>query len=272
MRVLKIQQNSEEWFEFRKGKSGGSEFKDLWIPGLPLKSKIVECLERDGQVISPADKRAKSEELAAMLEPHELAKLKLDSERKRRYYEMIAEDVARPITPNDYADELNGAQFTMMARGHILEPQAIKAFTAKTGKYVHSQSCIWQDEQNPLMYISPDGVVCKIEELEEDIELIHPKEAVEVKCLSSWEIIKAYLEDSYPKEYEPQVVKYFVVNRELEVLYLVLYTDAIPGLELQIFEIHRDQVANRIEEARAFDDEITKMIADDIKRIRALNF
>ena len=101
MKVLKIQQNSEEWFEFRKGKSGGSEFKDLWIPGLPLKSKIVEFLEKDGQALSPADKRSKVEELAAMLEPEELAKLKLDSNPKKKYYELIASEVARPLTPND---------------------------------------------------------------------------------------------------------------------------------------------------------------------------
>lgn len=29
MKVLNIKQNTEEWEEFRKGKSGGSELKDL---------------------------------------------------------------------------------------------------------------------------------------------------------------------------------------------------------------------------------------------------
>ena len=77
MKVLKIKQNSEEWLEFRKGKSGGSEFKDLWIPGLPLKAKMIEFLEKDGQELPPADKRATADVIAGMLTPEELAELKL---------------------------------------------------------------------------------------------------------------------------------------------------------------------------------------------------
>ena len=37
MKVWEIEQNTEEWLEWRKGKSGGSEIKDLWVSGLPLK-------------------------------------------------------------------------------------------------------------------------------------------------------------------------------------------------------------------------------------------
>ena len=72
MKVIKLQQNSDEWLEFRKGKSGGSEFKNLWIPGLPLKAKIIERLERENP-LSPEDKRCTVQELAGMLEPSELA-------------------------------------------------------------------------------------------------------------------------------------------------------------------------------------------------------
>ena len=59
MKVIKLQQNSDEWLEFRKGKSGGSEFKNLWIPGLPLKAKIIERLERENP-LSPEDKSKQS--------------------------------------------------------------------------------------------------------------------------------------------------------------------------------------------------------------------
>ena len=82
MKVLKIQQNSEEWLEFRKGKSGGSEFKDLWIPGYPLKSKIIAELEKDGQPLPPEDKKLAVADLAGMLEPEELAELKLAANQK----------------------------------------------------------------------------------------------------------------------------------------------------------------------------------------------
>lgn len=269
MKVIKIPQNSEEWFEYRKGKSGGSEFKDLWIAGLPLKGKMVDYLEKtSGQPLPPADKRATADVLAGMLEPRELAKLKLESERKRRYYEIIAEDVARPITPNDYADELNGQAFTMMARGHILEPKAIELFAERMGHpddfRVDADPGVWESEENPNIYISPDAA---IENSKGEIW-----GAAEVKCLSSWEVVKAYLENTYPKEYEPQAIKYFVINENLKVLYFLLYTDVIPGLELQIFEIKREDVANRIEEAKAFEDEVMKLVARDIKKIRELNF
>ena len=106
MKVIKLQQNSDEWLEFRKGKSGGSEFKNLWIPGLPLKAKIIERLEQENP-LSPEDKRCTVQELAGMLEPSELAELKLEAEPKKHFYEIVADRVARPVTPNDYEDIRN---------------------------------------------------------------------------------------------------------------------------------------------------------------------
>lgn len=269
MKVRKIQQNSEEWFEYRKGKSGGSEFKDLWIAGLPLKGEIVKLLEKkNGEPLTPKEKLQTAPVLAGLLEPRELAQLKLESERKRRYYEIIAEDVARPITPNDYADRLNGQQFSMMARGHILEPDAIALFAERMGHpdkfIVDSEPGVWESDDNPNIYVSPDAA---IENSNGEIW-----GAAEVKCLSSWEVVKAYLENTYPKEYEPQAIKYFVVNEKLQKLYFLLYTDVIPGLELQIFEIKREDVAGQIEEAKAFEDEVMKLVTQDIKKIRELNF
>lgn len=268
MKVLKIEQNSEEWLEYRKGKSGGSEFKDLWIAGLPLKAKMVELLEREGQSLSPEDKRADAKTLAAMLEPEELAHLKMDGDRKRRYYEIIAEEVARPITPNDYVDKLNGEPFSMMARGHILEKEAIALFAKLMGdgdKFIIDDNAgVWQSDYNPNIYISPDAAIS-----DKDGKIWG---ACEVKCLSSWETVKAYLEDSYPKEYEPQVIKYFVVNEDLKKLYFLLYTDVIPGLELQMFEITRESVADRIEEAKVFENEVMKMAQADIEKIKELSF
>lgn len=268
MKILKIKQNSEEWHEFRKGKSGGSEFKDLWIPGLPLKGKIVEFLERDGQELPPADKRLKVEDLATMLEPEELAELKLNSDPKKKYYELIASEVARPLTPNDYVDRLNGKPFSEMERGHLLEDDAIDAFTERMEQnselIVNKEPGVWVRGDNPNIYISPDGA---IENKNGDILA-----AIEVKCLASWEIIKAYLTNQYPQEYEPQVIKYFVVNEKLERLYFLLYTDLIPGLDLQVFEIKREDIADRVADAKAFEDAIMKRISADIEKIKQLGF
>lgn len=263
MKVMELQQSSEEWFEFRKGKSGGSEFKDLWIAGLPLKAKIIEKLE-EFNPLPAEDKKLTVKELAGMLEPEELAELKLQSEPKKKYYEIIADRVARPITPNDYVDKLNGEPFSMMARGHILEPEALAAFEEKTGKKLDKTSVVWIREDNENIYISPDGYITDKDGI--------IREAVEVKCLGSAEVIKAYLTNSYPKEYEPQVIKYFVVNENLEKLNFILYTDAIVGLELQIFEITRKDVEARIEDAKAFEDAVMKLIDRDARRIEELSF
>lgn len=268
MKILKIKQNTEEWLEFRKGKSGGSEFKDLWIAGLPLKSRIVEFLERDGQELSPADKRSKVEDLAAMLEPEELAELKLEADPKRKYYELIASEVARPLTPNDYIDRLNGQPFSEMARGHLLENDALDEFAERYGNpedfLIDKEPGVWVSDYNPNIYISPDGAV---ENRNGDILA-----AIEVKCLASWEVVKAYLTNQYPQEYEPQVIKYFVVNEKLEKLYFLLYTDLIPGLELQVWEIKREDVADRIADAKAFEDAIMKRVAAGIEKIKELGF
>lgn len=263
MEVINLKQNTEEWLEFRKGKSGGSEFKDLYFAGLPQRSKMIEYLERE-QPLPPADKRATAEVLAAMLEPSELAELKLEVEPKKRFYEIIAERVARPLTPNDYADRLDGQPFSMMARGHILEPEAMEAFVEQTGKKVDGESVVWVSDYDENIYISPDGAIT-----DEDGKV---REAVEIKCLSSPEVIKAYDLGQYPKEYEPQVIKYFNVNEDLEKLYFVIYTDLIPGLELQIFEVNREDIADRLAEAKAFEMATMARIEALVKEIEEKGF
>lgn len=264
MKVLKIQQNSEEWLEFRKGKSGGSEFKDLWIPGYPLKSKIIAELEKDGQPLPPEDKKLAVADLAGMLEPEELAELKLAGEPKERFYEIIAERVARPITPNDYIDRLGGAPFSMMERGHILEPEAIAMFEERTGKKVDDESVVWISDYDDNAYVSPDGVITNKDG--------KATEAIEVKCLSSAKVVKAFLEKKYPKEYAPQVLKYFMVNDDLEVLHFVIYTDVIPGLDIQIFDIKREEMEQQYTEAKVFEKVILQRINKASEKIENLSF
>jgi len=260
MKVIKIQQNSEEWFEYRKGKSGGSEFKDLYITGLPLVGAMKDKLD-ELQIEYP--KGAKAPELASLLTPETLAELKLEAEPKKHYYDLIADRVARPITPNDYLDKLNGEPFSMMARGHILEPEALATVSKKIGK-IDATSVIWEREDNPNIYISPDGTVTDKDGV--------VRKAVEIKCLGNGETIKAYLTGSYPSEYTAQIIKYFVVNADLEKLYFCMYTDTIPGLELQVWEITREEIADRIVEAKAFEDVIMRMIERDATKIAELGF
>ena len=264
MKIIPIQQNSEEWLEFRKGKSGGSEFKNLWIPGLPTKTHIIEKIEADGQKLSSEDKKLSVQELADMLEPEELVELKLESDPKKHYYEIVADRVARPITPNDYLDRLDGQPFSMMARGHILESEALDEFSRVFKKKLDEESVVWVSDYDDSAYVSPDGTITSPDG--------KVREACEVKCLSSPEVVKVYFEKTYPKEYEPQVLKYFMVNDDLEKLYFIVYTDVIPGLELQVFEIKRKEVEGRIKEARVFEKEILKRADKLAKEIERRSF
>lgn len=261
MKIVQIQQNTEEWLEYRKGKSGGSEFKDLYITGLPLVAAMKQKLD-DLQI--EYAKGAKAADLASLLNPETLAELKLEAEPKKRYYEIIAERVARPITPNDYLDRLDGQTFTMMARGHLLEPEALELFAENTGKVIDAVDSVWERDDNANICISPDGSITG-----KDGKV---REAIEVKCLDNAETCKAFLTGKYPSDYRAQIIKYFVVNADLEILHFVLYTDAIPGLELQVFTIKREDIEDSIAEARAFEDAVMKLIERDAARIAALGF
>lgn len=260
MKIIPMQQNSEEWLEYRLGKSGGSEFKDLYITRKPLKGDIMALLEKNGV---PFQKSETLEELANALTPMELAELKLNMEPKKRYYEIIAERVARPLTPNDYVDRLEGRPFNMMERGHILEPEAREAVEKKLKKKFVGGEAVWQRDDNPNIYISPDGWVESKGKV---------TEALEIKCLESAKIIEAFLTGNYPKEYFPQVCKYFIVNEDLKTLYFALYTDLIPELELQIWTIKREDVEASLEEMRAYEDAVMQMIDRDAQKIIELGF
>lgn len=130
--------------------------------------------------------------------------VKRGTTKKMGYYELIAERVALP------ASEEN-----VMERGIRLEDEAIARFEKETSKKVNKDLVIWQREDNENIAISPDGYIGKTE-------------AVEVKCLSSANHIKALLTKVVPSDYKYQVLQYFIVNDGLKNLYLVFYDPRMP--------------------------------------------
>lgn len=212
MKILDLDQNSEEWLEFRKGKSGGSAFGKMY--------KV------DGRT------------------NHKLGD---------QFFVMLAERVARPMTPNDYYDRVpEGVPFSWAVRGHILEPDAAKAFALKYNKPL-SDGKVWTDDKNLASYVSPDRVI-----ISPDGKI---REAVEIKCLSSEKVLKIWWGKMNQKEgesdfwiiptneYKAQALKYFMINEDLDKLYWVVYTDLIPKLELQVLEIKRGDIMDWLEDA-----------------------
>lgn len=158
--------------------------------------------------------------------------------RKLGFYEIIAERLAiKTDTDND--DPLE--------RGHALEGAALDAFEELTGKKVKRDCGVWVSDENPYIYVSPDGEVGKTE-------------ACEVKCLSSARHLQAYFEQEIPTEYEAQVAQYFIVNEKLKALYFVFYDPRIPAKPCHYIIIDRKEYEEKIELYKAYEEEALKDI------------
>ena len=145
-------------------------------------------------------------------------------ERKQGFWELLAE---RLEIGDDQSDN-------PMQRGNDLEAEAIEQFEEYEGKKVNTDLVIWTREDNESIAISPDG-------------FIGDTEAVEVKCLASARHLEAYFEKKVPKEYELQVLQYFIVNDKLETLYFVMYDPRIPQKPYFKITIDREGVKEDIE-------------------------
>jgi predicted phage-related endonuclease len=71
--------------------------------------------------------------------------------------------------------------------------------------------------------------------------------AVEVKCLNSASHIEAYLTQEVPKEYEFQILQYFIVNEKLQKVYMVFYDPDLSVKQFFFIEITRESVQEDID-------------------------
>jgi putative phage-type endonuclease len=167
---------------------------------------------------------------------------------KKGFYEIIADKVSIP-------DEKD-VPSNPMERGHYLEPRAMDKFISDTKKDVDTSLVMWVRSDNKNIAVSPDGFIKKTE-------------AVEVKCLSGASHIEAYLTKEIPKEYEFQVLQYFIVNDKLEKLYFVFYNPCIPAKDYFYYTIERESLKDKITEYLEFE---TKTLEDINKIVAELTF
>jgi len=67
-----------------------------------------------------------------------------------------------------------------------------------------------------------------------------------------------------------QILQYFLVNEELETLYFAIYSDvmaAAPALELQIFEIKREDIEDEIETARKMQEATLAIVEREVEKL-----
>jgi putative phage-type endonuclease len=182
MKILQLEQNTDEWLSARKGKITGSKLKKL------------------------VTKRGVG--------------------RKLGFYEIMAERIGLEEAPENPMD-----------RGHRLEPEALDLFAKEYDKEVEAVGfCV--SESNPSIAVSPDGLI-KVDG--------KYKEAVEVKCLSTSRHLQAYFEAGVPKDYEEQVMQYFIVNEDLEKLYLVFYDPRLTAKPLFAKEFTREELQEKVD-------------------------
>lgn len=252
MKILDLEQRSQEWLDFHEGRISGSSAKDYSSARYIPKTELVEFAESKGYEFP---KNLTMDNIRAMLTEDELNELYANVQINDSIYKLIAQRIAKPINPNDYTLP-EGANYSAMLRGQILEEEARDLISEKLGKQI-IPGRVWQSDVNEYMICSPDG------EFEDETE------AVEIKCLDSWKVVKAYYEKHPPSEYKPQILQYFVVNEKLKKLYFCIYSDVFsnPELGLQIFELNREDYKEEIEIVKRVQNATLKLVEREVQKL-----
>lgn len=154
--------------------------------------------------------------------------------KKKGFWELIAERVALPPDGEN-----------CMERGQRLEQEALAMFAKATGKDVDTSLVMWLSDKDDSIAISPDGFIGKTE-------------AVETKCLNSATHIEALITQKIPKEYNFQVLQYFIVNPQLKTLYFAFYDPRIAVKPFFYLTVKRDDVQ----------EEVDKYLEEELKIIK----
>lgn len=167
------------------------------------------------------------------------------SSEKKGFYELIAERLAE--NREDGEDK--------MQRGKDLEPTAVELCEKELGLKFIKDLVIWSREDNESIAISPDAYT-------EDLKV-----AVEVKCLSSADHIKAVILNEYPDEYKFQIYQYFIVNEDLEVLHFVMYDPSLTVKQYIRFEVRREDIKEQIKEYREYEELKLKQVNEIVTKL-----
>ncbi len=224
MRILDLQQGTEEWKKAREGKITGTKLKDIATLSLPLKDDVIKELEKTNIEYK---KTWTAGTLMDLLPPVAQMALKEKMPKKLGFYEILAEKIAYRK-----GDE------NPMDRGTELEPEARAAVAKYLDEEITEVGICLHDKYDDIS-VSPDGLIYKNKK---------PVYAVEIKCLSTARHLQALIEKRIPEEYKFQVLQYFIVIDELEVLFFTFYDPRLVGHELCVIEVHRDEVKAEVEQ------------------------
>lgn len=144
-----------------------------------------------------------------------------------------------------------------MDRGTRLESEAIAAYEFETGNSVYHTGFVEGD--TPLSGQSPDG----------DTKATIGNVGVEVKCMGEGNHMKVVVTNKVPKEYMPQVLKYFMVDPTRVAVDFVAYNPEIPRFPLHIIRLYKvdllKEIADAQEKENKFVAEVLEAMEDLIK-------
>jgi len=242
---IKRFETKDEWMKARNGKITGSSLADIVSQSGATKEIICNALDELG---IEYDKKATKDVLMDMLPVLERARIEVNGDKKIGFYELIAKRIA--IAPDGE---------NPMDRGTRLEPEAIARFVKETGKKVDSSLVIWERDDNDSIALSPDAFI------ENKKGLV--TEAVEAKCLSSADHIKAFLTQEIPDKYKWQTRQYFIVNKDLENLYFCFYDPRVMAKDFFFILITRKDVEKDTDFCLEFEKLILKEVEDVVNEL-----
>lgn len=258
MKILDLEQRTQEWLDFHEGRISGSSAKEYSSVRYIPKAELVEFAKSKGYEFP---KNLTMDNIRAMMTEDELNELYANVQLNDSIYKLIAQRIAKPINPNDYADKIpEGATYSAMLRGQILEDEARELIAEKLGKQI-IPGRVWQSDVNEYMICSPDGEIVD--------ETGDVSEAVEIKCLDSWKVVRAFYEKRPPLDYEAQIIQYFLVNENLQKLYFCIYSDVFtnPELGLQIFELKRKDYQEAIEMTGRVQNATLDLVEKEVQKL-----
>lgn len=241
MQVLNVEQGTEEWLEARLGKITGTKLKDVVDLTLPLKDDIIKALD---ECDLEYKKSWTSQTLLDLLPEHKQRELMEKKPKKIGFYEILAEKIAHQPNPDDPKP---------IDRGTQLEPEAREKVALHLDEKVEEVG-FCRSDVHPDIAVSPDGIIKK------KGKVVY---AVEIKCLSTARHLQALIEQRIPEDYKYQVLQYFIVMEDLEVLYFSFYDPRVVGHELVVLEVHRDEVADDVEKHLNYQ----KQVLEEIDRL-----
>ncbi len=248
MRHLKVDQNTPEWWEARKGMISGSNIIEVMSTRAGTKKEMMAVLD-DLKV--DYDKKLKVGDIERLLPETEAVKLMLVGEKKIGFYQLVAERIA---IESDFQDE------TPMDRGHRLEQESLDIYQMKTGNKVDRVG-IFVSNFSDKVGNSPDGAT--------KVGKKYPI-AQETKSLSTAKHLKAFDEQKIPDEYESQKIQYFVANNDLKQLDFMFYDDRIPE-EFKcrhfVITIYREEIEKEIRKYRIYEKMLLEGVDELVEKL-----